>query len=119
MTGRLKLAVLACTMAPLVACSSGPSAPDDLAYIEELGAARGQSGDPPRRTFASKPIEELGATLGHSGDPLKGTSASKPIEELGATRMTDSYNPNPNWNFSSLHGLNVISCNLRRTYPNA
>ena len=40
MTARLKLAVVACTIAPLVACSSGPSAPDDSAYIEELEAAR-------------------------------------------------------------------------------
>jgi len=39
-TYRLKLAVVACTIAPLVACSSGPSAPDDSVYVEGLAEAR-------------------------------------------------------------------------------
>jgi uncharacterized protein (DUF1684 family) len=39
-TYRLRLAIVACTVVPLVACSSGPSAPDDSAYVEELAAAR-------------------------------------------------------------------------------
>ncbi|MDA1185756.1 MAG: DUF1684 domain-containing protein [Acidobacteria bacterium] len=40
MTLRVKLAVVACAIAPLAACSSGPSAPDDSAYVEGLAAAR-------------------------------------------------------------------------------
>ena len=40
MTYRLRLAIVACTVVPLVACSSGPSAPDDAAYVEGLAAAR-------------------------------------------------------------------------------
>lgn len=40
MTVRLKLAIVVCSIAPLVACSSGPSAPDDAVYVEGLSAAR-------------------------------------------------------------------------------
>jgi len=36
----VRFAVVALAAAPLVACSSGPSAPDDSTYIEELSAAR-------------------------------------------------------------------------------
>ncbi len=40
MTFRLTLVAAACAIAPLVACSSGPSAPDDSAYVEGLAADR-------------------------------------------------------------------------------
>ena len=36
----MRLAVLALTLASLAACSSGPSAPDDSEYLEELAEAR-------------------------------------------------------------------------------
>ncbi len=36
----MRLAVLALTLASLAACSSGPSAPDDSEYLEQLAAAR-------------------------------------------------------------------------------
>jgi len=39
-TYRQTLTVIACVITPVVACSSGPSAPDDSAYIEELATAR-------------------------------------------------------------------------------
>ena len=40
MISRLRLAALAFSLASLAACSSGPSAPDDSAYLEELADAR-------------------------------------------------------------------------------
>jgi uncharacterized protein (DUF1684 family) len=36
----VRLALLALTLASLAACSSGPSAPDDSEYLEQLAAAR-------------------------------------------------------------------------------
>ncbi len=40
MISRARLTVLALTLASLAACSSGPSAPDDSEYLEQLAAAR-------------------------------------------------------------------------------
>ncbi len=40
MTSRVKLAALAFSLASLAACSSGPSAPDDSEYLEQLADAR-------------------------------------------------------------------------------
>ncbi len=40
MISRVRLAVLALTLASLAACSAGPSAPDDSEYLEQLAAAR-------------------------------------------------------------------------------
>lgn len=37
---RVRLAPIALTLASLTACSSGPSAPDDSQYLEQLAAAR-------------------------------------------------------------------------------
>jgi uncharacterized protein (DUF1684 family) len=39
-TLRVRFAVVLLALAPLAACSSGPSAPDDSEYIEQLAAAR-------------------------------------------------------------------------------
>ena len=40
MTRRIRLALLTVALAPLYACTSGPSAPDDAEYIQQLSAAR-------------------------------------------------------------------------------
>ena len=40
MTRRIRSAVVALALVPLAACSSGPSAPDDSQYVEQLSAAR-------------------------------------------------------------------------------
>ena len=40
MITRVRLAVLVLSLASLAACSSGPSAPDDSEYLEQLAAAR-------------------------------------------------------------------------------
>jgi uncharacterized protein (DUF1684 family) len=39
-TRTIRLALLTLALAPLYACTSGPSAPDDAEYIEQLAAAR-------------------------------------------------------------------------------
>ena len=40
MTSRVRSALAALSLASLVACSSGPQAPDDSAYLEQLASAR-------------------------------------------------------------------------------
>ena len=40
MTLGVRFAVVALAFAPLAACSSGPSAPDDSKYVEDVSAAR-------------------------------------------------------------------------------
>lgn len=40
MTSRVRFALVALSLAPFIACSSGPSAPDNSAYLEQLTTAR-------------------------------------------------------------------------------
>jgi uncharacterized protein (DUF1684 family) len=91
-TYRLKLAVIACAIAPLVACSSGPSAPDDSMYVEGLAAARADketfllsaadSPVPPDKRDALLPLPYYPIDPGYAVPASLSLSDERPVFEM-------------------------------------
>lgn len=100
MTNRLKLAVVACTIAPLVACSSGPSAPDESVYVDGLVEARADkdtfllegpdSPVPPEMRDTLLPLPYYPVDQGYAVPASLSLSDDRPVFEMptstGATR---------------------------------
>jgi hypothetical protein len=83
----VRFAVVVLAAAPLVACSSGPSAPDDSKYIEQLSAARAQK-DRAFREDSDSPIpaDKRNVVLPLSYYPIDPNYAVPAVLRLAAER---------------------------------
>jgi len=89
---KLRLAVLALALASLAACSSGPSAPDDSEYLEQLEAARtfkdqqfqeaADSPVPPERRDALLPLRYYQVDQTYSVPAALSLSDERPVFEM-------------------------------------
>ena len=92
MISRVKLAVLALTLALLAACSSGPSAPDDSVYLAQLELARTvknqqfqeapDSPVPPERRDALLPLRYYQIDQNYSVPAALSLSDDRPVFEM-------------------------------------